>query len=156
MHGGNAQLGTAVAFAMVLHKVPAALGLSTFLIAARWPRRKAVNGLIAFAAAAPLAAIVTTLLLALSPFLSHPLGAALCVIFSGGTFLYAACVHVLPEARRAGPGDNLSRYAFPAAMALLAYVCETYTVLMCAWNSIVSYEIVRSRLIHLPVACVAS
>lgn len=30
--------------------------------------------------------------------LSAPTGAALCVLFSGGTFLYAACIHVLPSA----------------------------------------------------------
>lgn len=111
MHGGNARLSAAVAFAMVLHKAPAALGLSTFLIAAHWSKIRAVRALVAFAAASPVAAVVTAVLLGLSPFLSHPAGAALCVIFSGGTFLYAACVHVLPEAREAGPGGSLSRYA---------------------------------------------
>ena len=109
IHGGNAKLGAAVAFAMILHKVPAALGLTTFLISLHWSRRQAVKGLMAFAAAAPVAAIITAVLLGLVPFLSHPSGAALCVIFSGGTFLYAACVHVLPEARHAGPGGQLSR-----------------------------------------------
>ena len=108
VHGGDAGLSAAVAFAMILHKAPAALGLTTFLIAAKWTKARAIQGLVAFAAAAPVAAIVTAVVLGLSPFLSHPAGAALCVIFSGGTFLYAACVHVLPEARQAGPGSGLS------------------------------------------------
>ena len=74
-----------------------------------------------FAAATPAAALATTGLLSLSPWraplharsalhvrtqadpdvacrASAPAGAALCVIFSGGTFCYAACVHVLPSA----------------------------------------------------------
>lgn len=28
---------------------------------------------------------------------------ALCVLFSGGTFLYAACMHILPEIMGDGP-----------------------------------------------------
>ena len=35
VHGGNAQISAAVALAMIMHKAPAALGLTTFLIAAR-------------------------------------------------------------------------------------------------------------------------
>ena len=109
VHGGNAQLNTVVALAMILHKAPAALGLTTFLIAARWSRARTIRGLMAFASASPIAAIATAVLLSLSPFLSSTTGAALCVIFSGGTFLYASCMHVLPEAKEAGPGGKLSR-----------------------------------------------
>ena len=67
-----------------------------------------MRGLLTFAASSPLAAVITAAVLGLVPFLSNPIGAALCVIFSGGTFLYAACVHVLPEAKEAGPGGSLS------------------------------------------------
>ena len=40
--------------------------------------------------------------LAKNPFMHAQENIALCVLFSGGTFLYAACMHILPEIM----GDN--------------------------------------------------
>lgn len=86
-----------VAFAMVLHKLPATFGLVTFLLASKWPRPKVRRALIIFAASAPLMALATYWLLVLIPGLSSPVAVALWLSASGGTFLYASCIHVLPH-----------------------------------------------------------
>ena len=48
-----------VAFAMVLHKLPATFGLVTFLLASKWPRSQVRRALLVFAASAPLMALAT-------------------------------------------------------------------------------------------------
>jgi zinc transporter 9 len=45
----------------------------------------------------PLAAIATAALLRAVPALSSEPSIALAVLFSGGTFMFAACIHVLPS-----------------------------------------------------------
>lgn len=55
------------------------------------------RGLLAFAAASPLALLATYATLASLPMLSSPAAIALAVLFSGGTFLHAACLHMLPD-----------------------------------------------------------
>lgn len=82
---------------MVLHKAPMAFGLATYLMACRWSFARSRGTLLAFAAAAPAATLATYGLLGSLAVLQHPAAVALCVIFSGGTFLYAATMHILPE-----------------------------------------------------------
>lgn len=53
------ELKIVVAFAMVLHKVPATFGLVSFLMASRWPVWRIQAALLGFSASAPLMAIVT-------------------------------------------------------------------------------------------------
>ena len=60
-----------VAFAMVLHKLPATFGLVTFLLASKWPPLKVRRALFVFAASAPLMALATYWLLV--TLLSSPL-----------------------------------------------------------------------------------
>ncbi|KAK9806802.1 hypothetical protein WJX72_003345 [[Myrmecia] bisecta] len=93
----NVKLETMIAIAMVLHKAPMAFGLATFLMSARWPWAKAQKALVVFAATPPVFAVLTYLCLSAVPSLSSPAATALCMLFSGGTFLYAACIHILPE-----------------------------------------------------------
>ena len=52
-----------VAFAMVLHKLPATFGLVTFLMASKWTAQSTRRALFAFAASAPLMALATYWLL---------------------------------------------------------------------------------------------
>lgn len=61
------------------------------------PRRA---GLLAFSASAPAAALAFRYLLSglLPGITQHPQAVALAVLFSGGTFVYASTVHVLPGA----------------------------------------------------------
>lgn len=94
---GDAALGFVVGVAMVLHKAPMAFGLATYLMACHWPWPKARRALVAFASAAPLATVATYTLLRSLPFFTSPVAVSLAILFSGGTFLHAATMHILPE-----------------------------------------------------------
>ncbi|KAG7462893.1 hypothetical protein MATL_G00189480 [Megalops atlanticus] len=88
-----------VFFAVILHKAPAAFGLVSFLMHAGLERRQIQKHLLAFSIAAPLLAISTYFILsATGGSLQHRLSATgIGMLFSAGTFLYVATVHVLPE-----------------------------------------------------------
>ncbi|XP_034381112.1 zinc transporter ZIP9 [Cyclopterus lumpus] len=99
--------------AIMLHKAPAAFGLVSFLMHAGLERNRIRKHLLVFALAAPVLAMLTFLGLsqnskeALSDF--NATGVAM--LFSAGTFLYVATVHVLPEVGGGGhshapPGGN--------------------------------------------------
>lgn len=85
--------------AIMLHKAPAAFGLSTFLLHEGLVRNRIRKHLIVFAAAAPVMALVTYFGLSQSSkeALSSVKGTGIAMLFSAGTFLYVATVHVLPE-----------------------------------------------------------
>ncbi|EFJ42458.1 hypothetical protein VOLCADRAFT_107259 [Volvox carteri f. nagariensis] len=109
--GGPSALSLTVAAAIMMHKLPVTLGLTSYLREAGWRRRSVLQALIAFSASAPVAAVATFYLLGL---LLTPGGGggggggtdvgvggqvvALVVLFSGGTFLAAATQHILPAA----------------------------------------------------------
>ncbi|KAM4692727.1 zinc transporter ZIP9-like [Discoglossus pictus] len=88
-----------VFFAVILHKAPAAFGLVSFLMHAGLERRQIQKHLLAFSVAAPLLTITTYLILSMTGGTSeHRLSATgNGMLFSAGTFLYVATVHVLPE-----------------------------------------------------------
>lgn len=94
-----------VFLAIMLHKAPAAFGLVTFLLSEGLDRVRIRRHLLVFAAAAPIAALITFFGLSqqnkenLSS--SHTTGSAM--LFSAGTFLYVSTVHVLPEIARSRP-----------------------------------------------------
>ena len=57
-----------------------------------------VQDLLIFSASSPLVAIITYAVMHwLTQASSSVTGVALCILFSAGTFLYAACVHLLPN-----------------------------------------------------------
>ncbi|XP_073412514.1 zinc transporter ZIP9-like [Dendrobates tinctorius] len=88
-----------VFFAVILHKAPAAFGLVSFLMHAGLEKKQIQKHLLAFSVAAPLLTITTYLILSLTGgSLQHRLSATgNGMLFSAGTFLYVATVHVLPE-----------------------------------------------------------
>lgn len=115
----------AVSAGMVLHKLPVSVGLSSYLAAAGWPWKAINKAMLAFAAASPTAALLVYA--ALSGLGSQGWGSsdggsgrgmavALALLLSGGTVLYAAAVHVLPDALALAE-------ALPAAAAAPA-ACE--------------------------------
>ncbi|CAL8257763.1 unnamed protein product [Lota lota] len=95
--------------AVVMHKAPAAFGMVSFLIHIGVNKRLIHGHLLAFSAAAPLFAISTYFILTASGGSSqHRLTATgVGMLFSGGTFLYVATVHVLPEVS-SGQGHHQS------------------------------------------------
>ncbi|XP_063039484.1 zinc transporter ZIP9 [Engraulis encrasicolus] len=85
--------------AIMLHKAPAAFGLVSFLMHAGLERNRIRKHLLVFALAAPAMAMLTFLGLSQSSkeALSDVNATGVAMLFSAGTFLYVATVHVLPE-----------------------------------------------------------
>ncbi|XP_038840405.1 zinc transporter ZIP9-like [Salvelinus namaycush] len=83
----------------MLHKAPAAFGLVSFLMHAGLERNRIRKHLLVFALAAPVLAMVTFVGLSQSSkeALSDVNATGVAMLFSAGTFLYVATVHVLPE-----------------------------------------------------------
>lgn len=85
--------------AIMLHKAPAAFGLVSFLMHAGLERNRIRKHLLVFALAAPVLAMLTFVGLSQSSkeALSDVNATGVAMLFSAGTFLYVATVHVLPE-----------------------------------------------------------
>ena len=131
--GSGAQaLAWSVAAAMALHKAPAAFGLSATLASAQWGHRRAKRGLLFFSLSSPVAALVTFLALLIfgggGGGGGSGLGVAAALLFSGGTLVHAAAVHVLPsvapalslsscDSAAAGEASARVRYALVAGAA---------------------------------------
>ncbi|GAB1601416.1 zinc transporter ZIP9-B-like [Argonauta hians] len=88
-----------VFLAIMLHKAPASFGLVSFLMLEGLERARIKRHLFAFSVSAPLLAIITYLGLSQQnkETLSDVHATGLALLFSAGTFLYVATVHVLPE-----------------------------------------------------------
>uniref|UniRef100_W5NF24 Zinc transporter ZIP9 n=1 Tax=Lepisosteus oculatus TaxID=7918 RepID=W5NF24_LEPOC len=88
-----------VFFAVILHKAPAAFGLVSFLLHTSLEKRQIQKHLFAFSVAAPLLAIATYFFLSMTGGSSERRlkATGIGMLFSAGTFLYVATVHVLPE-----------------------------------------------------------
>ncbi|KAK7104237.1 zinc transporter ZIP9-like [Littorina saxatilis] len=88
-----------VFLAIMLHKAPAAFGLVSFLLHENFDRSRIRKHLLCFSVAAPLLTVLTYFGLSQKSTESlsdmHTTGIAM--LFSAGTFLYVATVHVLPE-----------------------------------------------------------
>ncbi|KAJ3297322.1 hypothetical protein HK104_000649, partial [Borealophlyctis nickersoniae] len=95
-----------VFIAIMLHKAPSAFGLATFLLHEGHSRRVVRQHLLIFSLAAPIAAILTYGLLQQGttsgtgsvddPAVMQKWTGIL-LLFSAGTFLYVATIHILPE-----------------------------------------------------------
>ncbi|XP_037551431.1 zinc transporter ZIP9 isoform X2 [Nematolebias whitei] len=94
--------------AIMLHKAPAAFGLVSFLMHAGLERNRIRKHLLVFALAAPVLAMITFLGLSQSSkeALSNINATGVAMLFSAGTFLYVATVHVLPEVGGIGHSHN--------------------------------------------------
>ncbi|KAM3605927.1 uncharacterized protein V6R79_007467 [Siganus canaliculatus] len=105
---GQVTVQVIVFFAVILHKAPAAFGLVSFLMLAGLEKKHIQGHLLAFSAAAPIVAIATYFILHSSGSSSqHQLSATgVGMLFSAGTFLYVATVHVLPEISSSRAGET--------------------------------------------------
>ncbi len=93
----NDKVNFSITFAILLHKAPAAFGLTTYLLNSRWSRAKVVQGATAFALASPVGAVLTYLVFSNVPSLASVNGVASALVFSAGTLLHSACMHMIPE-----------------------------------------------------------
>ena len=90
------ETGLIVFVAIMLHKGPAAFGLSSFLKHIKITESKSKGYLFVFALASPIMAILTFFVLKDSSFATVD-NIGLALLFSAGTFIYVATVDVLPE-----------------------------------------------------------
>ncbi|XP_053970379.1 zinc transporter ZIP9 isoform X2 [Hylaeus anthracinus] len=88
-----------VFLAIMLHKAPAAFGLVSFLLHEGVDRKRISRHLLVFSFAAPCLALITYFGIGKEgkETLSNVNATGLAMLFSAGTFLYVATVHVLPE-----------------------------------------------------------
>ncbi|XP_028279377.1 zinc transporter ZIP9 [Parambassis ranga] len=110
---GQVTVQVIIFLAVILHKAPAAFGLVSFLMHAGLDRKYIQGHLLAFSAAAPIVAIPTYFILhATGRSSQNQLRATgVGMLFSAGTFLYVATVHVLPEisSQRSRPLSDLQQ-----------------------------------------------
>ena len=92
----STETGVIVFLAIMLHKGPAAFGLSSFLKHIDIENSKAKLYLFSFALSSPLVAILTFFVFQDTSFASDD-NIGLALLFSAGTFIYVATVDVLPE-----------------------------------------------------------
>jgi len=97
-----------VFLAIMLHKAPASFGLVTYLLHEGLERGRVRKHLLVFSLAAPSAAVLTFLMLMAGGRESLDTFSAtgIAMLFSAGTFLYVATVHVLPEVTNIGHGHS--------------------------------------------------
>lgn len=89
-----------VFLAIMLHKAPAAFGLTSVLLREHISHDRIRSNLFIFSLAAPVGAIATILVFSIfggAEGRDNWNGPAIAMLFSAGTFLYVATVHVLPE-----------------------------------------------------------
>jgi len=92
----STETGLIVFVAIMLHKGPAAFGLSSFLKHIRVDASKSKMYLILFALSSPIVAILSFFVLKDTSFATDD-NIGLALLFSAGTFIYVATVDVLPQ-----------------------------------------------------------
>jgi zinc transporter 9 len=97
-----------VFLAIMLHKAPASFGLVTYLMHEGLERSRIRRHLLVFSLAAPTMGILTFLSLTVHgrENLDTLSATGVAMLFSAGTFLYVATVHVLPEVTNLGHGHG--------------------------------------------------
>jgi len=99
-----------VFLAIMLHKAPAAFGLVSFLLHEGFDRARIRRHLAVFSFSAPVLAILTYIALNQSgkDVMVNNNGTGIAMLFSGGTFLYVATVHILPKLAQASVTEQLA------------------------------------------------
>lgn len=101
---GNSTASALIFFAIMLHKAPASFGLTTFLASTGMNKRDMTQQLLVFSLAAPIGAFATFFAMDAGIFEYQLKQLAIVMLFSGGTFLFVATAHILPEVMHSGGG----------------------------------------------------
>ena len=86
--------------ALIMHKLPAALGLTTFLMHEKQSQKTIALHLLAFTLSSPVTALITYFSFKAASNESSPavlIAVGMFLLVSAGTFLYVATIHILPE-----------------------------------------------------------
>ena len=114
----STETGLIVFVAIMLHKGPAAFGLSSFLQHIKIEKQKSQMYLLLFAISSPIMAIATFFILK-DTTLATDENIGLALMFSAGTFIYVATVDVLPEVHSHEHGHDSSVKYVILGMALI-------------------------------------
>lgn len=114
-------LSLIIFLAIMLHKAPSAFGLATFLLAENHSRKTIRKHLLIFSLAAPIAALFTYTFLYGYGNTLEDMGkwTGILLLFSAGTFLYVATVHILPEIYERKGGGKEGRLTLTQVGCLL-------------------------------------
>ncbi|XP_059608555.1 zinc transporter ZIP9-B [Phlebotomus argentipes] len=104
-HASHHDVEMVVFLAIMLHKAPAAFGLVSFLLHEGFDRHRIRKHLAMFSVSAPLLTLLTYFGIGQEQkeTLNSFNATGIAMLFSAGTFLYVATVHVLPELTHASP-----------------------------------------------------
>eukprot|EP00045_Choanoeca_perplexa_P003830 m.33728 g.33728 ORF g.33728 m.33728 type:complete len:317 (+) comp12254_c0_seq1:126-1076(+) len=94
---GGTEASLLIFVAIMLHKAPAAFGLTVYLNQTGEKSRAVRRQLLLFSLAAPVGAILTFYCMGMGMVSYQMSTVALVMLFSGGTFLFVATMHILPE-----------------------------------------------------------
>ena len=111
---GETSFSLLVAFAVIVHRVPAALSLGIFLLHQPGGRKAALKGLLLFTLATPVALVLSYQVLDSA----DESILALVLLFSAGTFVYVATVDTLPAIHNPTTGRRAVRNVLSSAAAL--------------------------------------
>jgi zinc and cadmium transporter len=106
------EIGPSVGLAIVFHKLPASVALSSVLLKSGFSRTKTELAVTAFGAGVPVGALITRA--ALVNFPQQTLG--ILIAFSAGTFLHVASDDLMPEMHRIQRRRFVSLLAFAAGL----------------------------------------
>ena len=111
---GSVSITAAVAFAVLIHKGPAAFSLGIFSMHERETRNETIRDVVIFSLATPI--MIFLAYFALENLETHLIG--LTMLFSAGTFLYVATVDTLPDIHNPETGKKAMIYVLLGAVIL--------------------------------------
>jgi len=96
---GNHSVETVLVLSIILHKIPASFGLTTFLVGQGMPKHIVLRTLIAFCLAAPVSATFMAVLISWGTTNNGVAASStgLGLLFSAGSMMHTISSHVLPE-----------------------------------------------------------
>jgi len=112
---GGVTVTAAVAFAVLIHKAPAAFSLGVFSMHERGDKSKSIRDVVIFSLATPVMIMVA--FYALTDLGHHMIGLAM--LFSAGTFLYVATVDTLPDIHNPDTGRKALMYVITGIIILV-------------------------------------
>ena len=112
---GSVSITAAIAFAVLIHKGPAAFSLGIFSMHERSDRNDSIRDIVIFSLATPVMMMIAFFIL--EDLETHLIGLAM--LFSAGTFLYIATVDTLPDIHNPETGRTAMFYVIIGVVVMM-------------------------------------
>ncbi|MDP6010578.1 MAG: ZIP family metal transporter, partial [Candidatus Poseidoniaceae archaeon] len=112
---GSVSITAAIAFAVLIHKGPAAFSLGIFSMHERSERNDSIRDIVIFSLATPVMMMIAFFIL--EDLETHLIGLAM--LFSAGTFLYIATVDTLPDIHNPETGRTAMFYVIIGVVIMM-------------------------------------